>query len=617
VKKYYYSACLLLCVLCTLPSYAQKEGQQLIDSLVRELPNSKEDTGKVKLLNALSNVYRLVNPYEGIRYGQEALDLAEQLEWKQGIAGAYSSLGYNYQYRSEYPAALDYFMKAMKIDEEIGNKRGVANTMQSLANVYQYQKNYPKVLEYQLNAQKIFEQLGDKHGAATNLGNIGIYYFSQHDYDKALEYDYKALKIAEDENYQNSIAGNLGNIGDAYLHKKEYSKSLECSFRSIRIFESLGDKYGTAIDLGNIGETYLAIAQDNNNVQPDSLIPAGKSANLKKAIEYLELSIAESRKISQLDNIIEFSEYLSDAYKLSGNYKAALESYVVYAKTNDSVYSLQNSQQIKLLENKQALDLKDRDLQIAKLGLSKERNERVFLIGGIVALLVVIAIVLRNYNLQKRSNRLLTTEMKRSDDLLLNILPHEVANELKEKGTAAARYFDNVTVIFTDFVNFTKAGERMSPQELIDELHTCFKEFDEIIGKYHIEKIKTIGDAYLAVSGLPVSDPAHAQNALKAATEIRSYMKKRKEQIGDKTFGIRIGIHSGSVVAGIVGVKKFAYDIWGDAVNTAARMEQNSEPGKINISQTTYELVKDNFTCTYRGEIQAKNKGEMSMYFVE
>lgn len=213
--------------------------------------------------------------------------------------------------------------------------------------------------------------------------------------------------------------------------------------------------------------------------------------------------------------------------------------------------------------------------------------------------------------------REITAEKHKSDELLRNILPEEVAEELKQKGSSEARYFDHVTVIFTDFVDFTKAGERMSPQELVDELDTCFKEFDKIISKHHIEKIKTIGDAYLAVCGLPVADGEHALKTVHAALEILHFMQERKRQLPDKTFDIRIGIHSGAVVAGIVGVKKFAYDIWGDTVNTAARMESASQPDKINISAATYELVKERFVCTYRGEIAAKNKGDMDMYFVE
>jgi ligand-binding sensor domain-containing protein/class 3 adenylate cyclase len=211
-------------------------------------------------------------------------------------------------------------------------------------------------------------------------------------------------------------------------------------------------------------------------------------------------------------------------------------------------------------------------------------------------------------------------QKNQSEKLLLNILPEEVAAELKETGTAKAKNFENVTVVFTDFVNFTQTSERMTPQELIDELHYCFKNFDEIITRYNIEKIKTIGDAYLAVSGLPVADGHHyvnAVNAVNAAWEIALFMAKRYDEKGNKTFKIRIGIHTGNVIAGIVGVTKFAYDIWGDTVNTAARMEQSSIDGRINISQTTYNLVNEKFHCTYRGNLEAKNKGKLSMYFVD
>jgi class 3 adenylate cyclase/tetratricopeptide (TPR) repeat protein len=232
--------------------------------------------------------------------------------------------------------------------------------------------------------------------------------------------------------------------------------------------------------------------------------------------------------------------------------------------------------------------------------------------------------VIRDGRLLQQNNEVLSgtlgelkLEKQKSDDLLLNILPEEVANELKEKGSTTAKHFDNVTVLFTDFVNFTQAGENMSPQGLIDELHECFKMFDEITGKYNIEKIKTIGDAYLAVAGLPTADHKHAENVIRAATEINAFMQDRLAKMGsDRTFAIRIGIHSGSVVAGIVGVKKFAYDIWGDTVNTASRMESSGSVGKVNISETTYELVKDKFTCEYRGEVEAKGKGVMKMYYV-
>ncbi|MCB0696386.1 MAG: hypothetical protein KDC07_03420, partial [Chitinophagaceae bacterium] len=159
--------------------------------------------------------------------------------------------------------------------------------------------------------------------------------------------------------------------------------------------------------------------------------------------------------------------------------------------------------------------------------------------------------------------------------------------------------------------------EQLSPQELVAELDTCFKAFDHIIDKYDNEKIKTVGDAYLAVSGLPLPNANHATEIIAAAIEIVAYTEARKKELGERTFSVRVGINSGSVVAGIVGMKKFAYDIWSDTVNIAARMEQTGAPGRINISEETYRLVKDTYVCTYRGEIAAKNKGELKMYFIE
>jgi class 3 adenylate cyclase len=209
----------------------------------------------------------------------------------------------------------------------------------------------------------------------------------------------------------------------------------------------------------------------------------------------------------------------------------------------------------------------------------------------------------------------LQKEKQKSEDLLLNILPHEVAEELKEKGKADAKYFDDVSVLFTDFVNFTSTSEKLGVQEVLNELNICFTEFDRIMERNGLEKIKTIGDAYLAVSGLPASNEQHAQNAVQAGLEILEFIEKRKTE-NTNALDIRIGIHSGPVIAGIVGVKKFAYDIWGDTVNTAARMEQNSQKGKLNISGSTYDLVKDKFTCEHRGKIDTKGKGALDMYFV-
>lgn len=208
----------------------------------------------------------------------------------------------------------------------------------------------------------------------------------------------------------------------------------------------------------------------------------------------------------------------------------------------------------------------------------------------------------------------LQSEKKKSDDLLLNILPGEIAEELKAYGKSEARLYNNVSVLFTDFVNFTGISEKLSPTVLVEEIDFYFKAFDDIIGKYGLEKIKTIGDAYLAVCGMPNEVGQHAILTVRAAKEMNEFVRNKKAEGG--LFDVRIGIHSGPVVAGIVGVKKFAYDIWGDTVNMANRMESSGESGRINISGTTYELVKNDFTCEYRGKIEVKSKGTTDMYFV-
>lgn len=220
----------------------------------------------------------------------------------------------------------------------------------------------------------------------------------------------------------------------------------------------------------------------------------------------------------------------------------------------------------------------------------------------------------------RSQKEVIVKEKQKSEDLLLNILPEKIAEELKLKGSAETQLIDEVTVLFTDFKGFTQLSEKLTAKELVNEIHECFSNFDLIMQKYGVEKIKTIGDAYMAAGGLPVMNNTHPVDVVNAALDIQKFMekhKKEKQEKGELYFEIRIGIHTGPIVAGIVGVKKFAYDIWGDTVNTASRMESSGEVGKINISETTYNKIAHLFECSYRGEIDAKGKGKLKMYFVE
>jgi class 3 adenylate cyclase len=279
------------------------------------------------------------------------------------------------------------------------------------------------------------------------------------------------------------------------------------------------------------------------------------------------------------------------------------------------------------LEQEAVLQTKEAELATARLISERAENQRkmLLILAGFGVLFALFLLVLFISARRSRSrladkNKIIKQEQERSDELLLNILPQPIAEELKQYGKAQPKKYEQVTVLFSDFKNFTKISEQLSPEELVAELDKCFKAFDFIISQYSdIEKIKTIGDAYMCASGL-ADRRTIPYNLVRAALEMQEFLdeqKREKMRLGKPYFEARIGIHTGSVVAGVVGVNKFAYDIWGDTVNIAARMEANGQEGRVNISSVTHGLIKYKFECEYRGKVQAKNKGLIDMYFVK
>ena len=240
------------------------------------------------------------------------------------------------------------------------------------------------------------------------------------------------------------------------------------------------------------------------------------------------------------------------------------------------------------------------------------------------------AVRYRIYTIKKRERVLeavvkartqeLEKEKHKSEELLLNILPHETAEELKRFGAAKAKRHNLVTVMFSDFKGFTRISGMLEPEDLVAEIDKCFRAFDEIIERHGLEKIKTVGDAYLCVGGITSTGPDEAVRVIKAGLEIQEFMRGigiEQELSHRPVFEARIGIHTGPVVAGIVGIKKFAYDIWGDTVNLASRMETYGEVGRVNISETTYMAVKEHFRCKYHGQFSEDISNPINMYLVE
>ena len=549
---------------------------------------------------------------EALVYYKNGSDQFEEIGDQEGIASCLNATGLIYLYKNDYSKALNYFTRSLKIRNEINDRQGVASVLNNIGYIYHNQRDYSNALDYYSQSLEIREDIGDQQGIATSLINIGEVYTAQDDYLKSLDYYSRSLKLFEEIDNQQGVASALNNFGYAYRNQGDYPNALNYYLQSLKIREDMGDQHGITTSLNNIGKIYKIMG------------------NYPKTIAYCKNGLELANRIGLLLEQKEGCTCLYDVYKAIGNGNKALEYHELLTVIEDSLNAEGTSKKLLEMEFQKQITVdslaqveKDRLVQKANDDEVRKKNKTINIaIGGVLIFMILAGGFFSRWRYIKKSRDIISKEKDRSENLLLNILPPEIAEELKTKGRSDARDFDKVSILFTDFKSFTEASAKLSAQDLVSEINACFEVFDGIMDKYGIEKIKTIGDAYMAAGGLPVPSDGSTKNTVLAALDMQTFISRRKvemETLGKHSFEMRAGIHTGPVVAGIVGVKKFQYDIWGDTVNTASRMESNGQIGKVNISKHTYELIKDDpqFIFESRGKIKAKGKGEIEMYFVE
>jgi len=593
-------AWLILGALLLICDLGFSQNQSVADSLKAVyLSGDFEEGQRLRILSKLAADHP--NPDSSLVYSEELIRRAITLDSSYALYRGYLQRGNSLRLKGDLTEALETYFKGVKIISNNPKKRDDLSSLYiSIASVYASMGNEQNTVGYYKNAIKLLSELKgrwDSIGYASAIENLGDAYnleFGRPDTALVLFKESEAIWKALD--YKIGMAYNLGNIGLAYA---QLGKTQEAEIKvqgAIAILEELGDYYPICVYL-----TYMADFSADRN-------------EWILAFEYAERSLHLAKQNSLKEQIGDAYLKLSELHERRGDMTKSLAYYKNHITYRDSVQNISAVQQMANFEMAQ----KQKELDISK---QRQKTQKVIGISTAIALFLIFLLAIGLYRRNvyiKKTKSIIEEERDRSDGLLLNILPEKTAQELKEFGTVKANKFNSVTVLFTDFVAFTRHSENLDPELLVESIGFYFTAFDDIIEKYGLEKIKTIGDSYMCAGGLPFASKGHAQKMIQAAYEIVEFVEeaKRNRTTYQMRFDVRIGINTGPVVAGVVGSKKFSYDIWGDTVNVASRMEGMSEAGKINISENTYEIVKDSFECEYRGEIAVKNRGSMKMYFL-
>lgn len=507
--------------------------------------------------------YLLANYDAALSESTDALMMFEELDDKLGAATALNTIGNVYQSLGDYANALDFHAKSLSLRQTLRDKQGESISLNNIGNVYQKLGDYQRALDCYEQSLKLKKNIGDKLGEGAALMNIANVYFQLAQKDDALDCYLKSLEIAQSVQDRRGEANAFLNIGSFYHSLQDHQNALDCNLKALDLFNEIEDKSSAITTLCNIG----IILNDMNDSDT--------------ALEYLKSALELAEEINSKELIYDACKALSETCELKGDFKNALTYHKLYHQFKEEVFSEDARKRLRGLEAKFEIEKVEREKEIYRL-----------------------------------KNVELKAEQEKSDRLLLNILPKTIAERLKQGEYVIADYFKDSTVLFADLVGFTTLSARFKPETLVVILNEIFSAFDGIVEKFGLEKIKTIGDAYMAVAGVPIPRADHAEAIAEAALQMMNEMKRINAQ-SDAPMSLRIGINSGPVVAGVIGTKKFIYDLWGDTVNTASRMESHGNPNEVQVTESTYRLLRDKFIFEKRGAIEVKGKGVMQTYFLK
>jgi adenylate cyclase len=588
-QKAYY---LLIGFFCFTMHSVFGQDQKLADSLARIYrTDTVQGMTKLELLRNLS--FNEVNNLDlAVKYAEELISLSKQEGNNLYLHRGYFQKGNKKRLLGDLEEALDAFFKSGEAARKENFVRGEGSAYMSIADIYSISDNHNNAMLYYNKAISTLRQSEDSILLAAAISNAGDEFLNHKNYDSALLYFNESTIISEKANYLVGKAYSLGNIGMVYANIGKNNLAEKNINEAIQILEESEDYYPICVYLISMSDIYF------------------KKGDQAMALNYAMKSLKLAQQYGLKEQISDANLKLSEFYEKAGNAGESFNYYKSHIAYRDSVNDIKSVQ--KMADLRTDYEVSQKQVEVDLLNQEK-RNQRIM----VISLFIILGLTTVLLGTLYWYYRTISREKKRSESLLLNILPAETAMELKRNGKVDAVKFDQVTVLFTDFVQFTAIAEQVEPEQLVKSIDYYFKGFDEITTKYGLEKIKTVGDSYMCACGLPTVNQKHARNVINAAKEMINLVRSELHAEDSLShFEIRIGVHTGPVVAGIVGIKKWQYDIWGDTVNIASRMESMSKPGKVNLSETTYHQIKDEFPCEYRGEIEVKNRGSLKMYFL-